>query len=88
MGRCNLTPATKYLKRLYVREQKRAEGSHRNCQQLLGRKHGMSDYDVNLDDEWQDEQVLWHFDEELVVEAVDEDCELWGFSLLEDEEAA
>jgi len=42
-------------------------------------------YEINLDDEWQDEQVLWHFDEELVVEAVDEDCELWGFSLLNEE---
>jgi len=46
------------------------------------------DYEINMDDEWQDEQVLWHFDEELVVEAVDEDCVLWGISLLEDEEAA
>jgi len=46
------------------------------------------DYEINMDDEWQDEQVLWHFDEELSDETVDEDCELWGFSLLEDDEAA
>ena len=48
----------------------------------------MSNYEINMDDEWQDEQVLWHFDEELSDEAVDEDCELWGFSLLDDEVAA
>jgi len=51
--------------------------------------HDMNDdYEINMDDEWQDEQVLWHFDEELSDETVDEDCELWGFSLLEDDEAA
>ena len=49
----------------------------------------MNDYEINFDDEWEDEQVLWHFSEELSDETVDEDCELWGFSLLlEDDEAA
>ena len=48
----------------------------------------MNDYDDNFDDEWNDKVTLWHFNEELSNEEVDEDCELWGFSLLEDDEAA
>ena len=66
------------------------------------KEHDMNDYEINMDDEWEDDQVLWHFDEELSDESQDEDiaadlhaagidsddCELWGFSLLDDEAAA
>ena len=48
----------------------------------------MDNYEINFDDEWNDEAVLWHFNEEPSDETEDEDCEIWGFSLLEDEEAA
>tara|TARA_B100000586_G_scaffold217274_1_gene164258 strand:- start:276 stop:416 length:141 start_codon:yes stop_codon:yes gene_type:complete len=46
----------------------------------------MPDYDIYWEGSLGEEQVLWHFDEEIVND-VDEDCELWGFSLL-DEDAA
>ena len=45
-------------------------------------------YEINFDDEWNDDAVLWHFNEEVSDETEDEDCEIWGFSLLEDDEAA
>ena len=44
----------------------------------------MPAYDIYWDS-LGEEQVLWHFDEEIVND--DEDCELWRFSLL-DEDAA
>ena len=48
----------------------------------------MSDYDVNLDDEWSDEELLGSLGETFVNDEVDDDCEVWGFSLLnEDGEA-
>jgi len=42
----------------------------------------MPDYDIYWEGSLGEEQVLWHFDE-----FDDEECELWDFSLL-DEEAA
>jgi hypothetical protein len=48
----------------------------------------MSDYETNQDDEWSDEELLGSLGEEMVNDIVDDDCEIWGFSLLADEEAA
>ena len=44
-------------------------------------------YDCNLDDEWNDEELLGCLGEEYNDED-DGEAEIWGFSLLEDEEAA
>ena len=49
----------------------------------------MPDYDIYWEGSLGEEQVLWHFDEELINETVDDDCEIWGFHVLvEQEEAA
>ncbi len=50
----------------------------------------MDNYEINFDDEWNDEQVLGTLGEELSDETEDDDCEIWGFHVLveEEEEAA
>jgi hypothetical protein len=45
------------------------------------------DYETNQDDEWSDEELLGSLGEELNDDD-DGDAEIWGFSLLEEEEAA
>jgi len=46
----------------------------------------MPDYDIYWEGSLGEKQVLWHF-EENVHDEVDDECELWDFSLL-DEDAA
>jgi hypothetical protein len=66
---------------LYVGDQKAVIRTANN----YSKEHDMNDYDDNMDDEWSDEQLLGTLGEELSDETVDEDCEIWGFSLLEEE---
>jgi hypothetical protein len=45
-------------------------------------------YEINMDDELSDEQVLGILGEELSDETEDDDCEIWGFHVLVEEEEA
>ena len=59
----------------------------RTAKHFKGKHDTMSDYETNQDDEWSDEELLGSLGEEMVNDIVDEDCEIWGFSLLEEEAA-
>jgi hypothetical protein len=67
---------------LYVRGQKAVNGTAKH----FIRKHDMSDYETNQDDEWSDEELLGSLGEELNNED-DGEATIWGFSLLEEEAA-
>jgi hypothetical protein len=46
------------------------------------------DYEINMDDEGSDEELLGSLGEEMDEELVDDDCEIWGFHVLVEEEEA